>query len=175
MIRIIPTIHLRLNDPKILAPPATAVFSTISYKYIRTFFDENRPPCLSVWFPAQLRLTFFAEELTCELQGGRNPTQMVHMQTAVGPPTTSSSSTSSGLSPPSSSASRSQVGGGGPTTNSNGGSNPPKPTLTGWSTDDERIFDREAAKINLKWSAKRNKSANNATKESQAAQQRADT
>ena len=31
MIRIIPTIHLRLNDPKILAPPATAVFSTISY------------------------------------------------------------------------------------------------------------------------------------------------
>ena len=37
MIRIIPTIHLRLNDPKILVPPATAVFSTISYKYIRTF------------------------------------------------------------------------------------------------------------------------------------------
>lgn len=26
--------------------------------------------------------------------------------------------------------------------------------VTGWSTDDERIFDREAAKINLKWKAR---------------------
>ena len=31
----------------------------------------------------------------------------------------------------------------------------PRPTVTGWSTDDERIFDREAAKINLKWARRK--------------------
>ena len=103
--------------------------------------------------------SFFAEELTCELQqqpphqhgGGRNhpgnspannATNMVHM----GPPTSTSSSRANGC----------ELGGNPPTT---------KPTLTGWSTDDERIFEKEAAKISLKWLAKLNKSTKDFNKE----------
>ena len=39
-------------------------------------------------------------------------------------------------------------------------------TVVGWSSDDERIFDREAAKINLKWS-KRAKKKNSEEGENQ--------
>lgn len=82
-----------------------------------------------------------ADELTCEEvhlsgDGGRNPTvvasatQIPSTTAHVGPPTSGSKA-------------------GGPQTAKQ--PSPPRPSVTGWSTDDERIFDREAAKINLKW------------------------
>ena len=96
---------------------------------------SRRPPVnfsAAFWFPAQLQICVsIADELTCEEVhlSGRNPTQ-IPSSAHVGPPTSGSKA-------------------GGPKFSQ------PRPVITGWSVDDERIFDREAAKINLKWARKR--------------------
>ena len=101
-----------------------------------------------------------SEELTCNEQAlhfsGRNPTQITSAH--VGPPTSGSkagglkSHTAAGGN--GGTASTGQTGGGG----SKFSGHPVQvrqPTVTGWSTDDERIFSREAAKINLKWARRK--------------------
>ena len=104
--------------------------------------------------------TSISEELTCNEQAlhfsGRNPTQITSAH--AGPPTSGSKAGG-----PKSQASAGGNGGTASTGQTGGGgskfSGHPvqvrQPTITGWSTDDERIFSREAAKINLKWARRR--------------------
>jgi hypothetical protein len=89
---------------------------------------------------------------------GRNPTQITSAH--VGPPT--SGSKAGGPKSSGASGAATELGGGG---GSGGGGKsqskfshpvqPRQPTVTGWSTDDDRIFAREAAKINLKWARRK--------------------
>ena len=89
---------------------------------------------------------------------GRNPTQITSAH--VGPPT--SGSKAGGPKSSGASGAATEAGGGG---GSGGGGKsqskfshpvqPRQPTVTGWSTDDDRIFAREAAKINLKWARRK--------------------
>ena len=86
---------------------------------------------------------------------GRNPTQITSAH--VGPPTSGSkaggpkSSGASGAATESGGGGSGGVGGGKSQSKFSHPVQPSKPIVTGWSTDDDRIFAREAAKINLKW------------------------
>ena len=89
---------------------------------------------------------------------GRNPTQTTSAH--VGPPTSGSKAGG----PKSSGASGAAAESGGGGSGGSGGKSqskfshpvqPRQPTVTGWSTDDDRIFAREAAKINLKWARRK--------------------
>ena len=90
---------------------------------------------------------------------GRNPTQITSAH--VGPPT--SGSKAGGPKSSGASGAATESGGGGDGGGGGGKSQskfshpvqPRQPTVTGWSTDDDRIFAREAAKINLKWARRK--------------------
>ena len=88
---------------------------------------------------------------------GRNPTQITSAH--VGPPT--SGSKAGGPKSSGASGAATESGGGGGVGGGKSQSKfshpvqPRQPTVTGWSTDDDRIFAREAAKINLKWARRK--------------------
>ena len=87
---------------------------------------------------------------------GRNPTQITSAH--VGPPTSGSKAGGPKSSGASGAATESGGGGGGGGKSQSKFSHPVQPrqpTVTGWSTDDDRIFAREAAKINLKWARRK--------------------
>ena len=90
---------------------------------------------------------------------GRNPTQITSAH--VGPPTSGSkaggpkSSGASGAATESGGGGSGGVGGGKSQSKFSHPVQPRQPTVTGWSTDDDRIFAREAAKINLKWARRK--------------------
>ena len=85
---------------------------------------------------------------------GRNPTQITSAH--VGPPTSGSKAGGPKSSGASGAATESGGGGGGKSQSKfSHPVQPRQPTVTGWSTDDDRIFAREAAKINLKWARRK--------------------
>ena len=86
---------------------------------------------------------------------GRNPTQITSAH--VGPPTSGSKAGGPKSSGASGAATETGGSGGGGKSQSKFSHpvQPRQPTVTGWSTDDDRIFAREAAKINLKWARRK--------------------
>jgi hypothetical protein len=104
-----------------------------------------------------------AEEI---LHSGRNPTHSdethvnFHDLAAVvgGPPTVGSRGSSA--------ATSNKVGG--PAKNRKTLRKETQPRVTGWSTDDERIFDKEAAIISLKWTQRKSAAAAVAEEQQQA-------